>query len=54
MLSGTIDSIVDSNGGTKVVYYQVDLELIDLENNRKVWINGKKIKKKVDKNNIGW
>ena len=31
--------------GTAVVYYQVDLTLINLESNAKVWIGQKKIKK---------
>ena len=49
MLSGTINSIVDSEGGKKVIFYQIDLELVDMETNMKVWIGDKKIKKMVDK-----
>jgi hypothetical protein len=45
MLSGTIESIVDQEGGDKVVYYQINLQLIDLESNVKVWIGEKEIKK---------
>ncbi len=45
MLIGSIISIVDSIGGKKIVYYQVTLELIELESNKKVWIGDKKIKK---------
>ncbi|RMH69346.1 MAG: penicillin-binding protein activator LpoB [Gemmatimonadetes bacterium] len=45
MLSGTIQSIVDQEGKQQVVFYQIDLELSDLETNRKVWIGDKKLKK---------
>jgi uncharacterized protein (TIGR02722 family) len=47
MLSGEINSITDSEGGTKVLYYQVDLQLINIETNSKVWLGQKKIKKVV-------
>ncbi len=45
MIQGNINSIVDAYKRNKVVYYQVDLELIDLQSNEKVWIGDKKIKK---------
>lgn len=47
MLQGTINSIVDSYKKEKVVYYQVDLELTNLETNEVVWMGDKKIKKQV-------
>jgi uncharacterized protein (TIGR02722 family) len=47
MLQGTINSITDSNTKEKIVYYQTDLVLTDLESNEKVWIGTKKIKKLV-------
>lgn len=47
MLMGVISSITDSNGKQKVVYYQTDLELTNLESNEKAWIGTKKIKKVV-------
>ncbi len=53
MLIGTVNSIVDREGGDKVVYYQVNLELVDMANNRKVWIGDKKIKKFVEKTRFG-
>ncbi len=49
MLHGTINSIVDQYGKEKVVYYQVNLELSDLETNEKVWLGEKKIKKLINK-----
>ncbi len=47
MLRGDITTIVDQEGGDKVKFYQVNLELVDLQSNRKVWIGEKKIKKLV-------
>ncbi|MBN1185901.1 MAG: penicillin-binding protein activator LpoB [Bacteroidales bacterium] len=45
MMQGTINSIVDEYNREKVVYYQIDLELTDLETNEIVWLGDKKIKK---------
>jgi penicillin-binding protein activator len=45
MLQGDIISIIDQEGGEKVKYYQVNMELVNIETNRKVWIGEKKIKK---------
>jgi uncharacterized protein (TIGR02722 family) len=45
MMIGVIDSIEDREGGEMVIFYQVDLTLIDLESNTKVWQGQKKIKK---------
>ena len=47
ILQGTINSIVDEYNNQKVVYYQVNLELTDLETNEIVWIGEHKIKKLV-------
>lgn len=47
MLQGTVNSVPDSNGKTKLVYYQADLELTNIETNEKVWLGTKKIKKVV-------
>lgn len=47
MLQGTINSIVDSYKKEQVVYYQVDLELTNLETNEVVWMGDKKIKNKL-------
>jgi Rps23 Pro-64 3,4-dihydroxylase Tpa1-like proline 4-hydroxylase len=49
MLKGTIATILDEADGTKAVFYQVDLQMIDLESNAKVWYGQKKIKKVVEK-----
>lgn len=45
MLKGDISTIMDSEGKKQVRYYQVDLTLISLGDNRKVWLGQKKIKK---------
>lgn len=49
MMIGTINTIVDQEGGTAVVFYQTNMELIEIESNRKVWIGEKKIKKFVER-----
>jgi hypothetical protein len=49
MMKGTISTILDEADGTKAVFYQVDLQMIDLESNAKVWYGQKKIKKVVEK-----
>ena len=49
MLQGTINTITDREGGKEVRYYQVDLELINIETHQKVWIGDKKIKKFVQR-----
>ena len=54
MLKGTINTIVDAAGGDQARFYQVDLTLIDLESNRKVWVGQKKIKKTVEKSSFGF
>lgn len=45
MLKGQINTILDEAGKMQLKYYQVELELIDMETNEKVWIGQKKIKK---------
>lgn len=47
MLQGSINSIVDAYKKDKVVYYQIDLELTNMQTNEIVWIGDKKIKKLV-------
>lgn len=45
MLQGSINSIVDTEGRESVNFYQINLELTDMETNEIVWIGDKKIKK---------
>ena len=52
MLKGSINTIIDVSGKTQVRYYQVDLNLISLADNRIVWVGQKKIKKLVERSNL--
>jgi uncharacterized protein (TIGR02722 family) len=45
MLRGDITSIIDQQGGERVKFYQVNLELVNIETNRKAWVGQKQIKK---------
>lgn len=54
MLQGDVQAIEDAEGREKVVFYQVDAFLVDLESNQKVWIGQHKIKKYIDRRRIGW
>jgi uncharacterized protein (TIGR02722 family) len=49
MMKGTIATILDEADGTKAMFYQVDLQMVDLESNAKVWFGQKKIKKVIEK-----
>lgn len=53
MLKGTINSILDERGNKKITFYQVTLEIIDIENNIKVWLGDKKIKKQIKRSRFG-
>jgi uncharacterized protein (TIGR02722 family) len=54
MLQGAINTIVDRIEGKEVKFYQVNLELIDIQSHRKVWIGEKKIKKLVKRSRFGF
>lgn len=47
MVKGQINTIGDQKKGAELKYYQVELEMINMENNEKVWIGQKQIKKVV-------
>jgi hypothetical protein len=47
MLIGQINTIIDADAGEQVRYYQVDLTMVSMVDNRKVWLGQKKIKKYV-------
>ena len=49
MLQGTISSLVDELDSTRTFFYQVDLELIDIASNVKVWQGQMKVKKLVER-----
>lgn len=54
MLQGSINSIIDVKSGDQVRFYQVDMHLIDIADNRKVWVGQKKIKKSIEKGGLRW
>jgi uncharacterized protein (TIGR02722 family) len=54
MLQGEIQAIEDSEGKEKVVFYQVDATLVDLESNAKVWMGQHKIKKYILRKRVGF
>ena len=49
MLSGVLSDIKDKEGSKSVVFYQVNLKLINIETNRILWNGQKQIKKYVNK-----
>ncbi len=52
MLKGQINTIIDQASKDQVRYYQVDLTLISMRDNRKVWLGQKKIKKFVKRSKL--
>lgn len=54
MLKGVITSITDAIEGKRVVTYKVDMELIDLETNEKVWIGSNEVKKFIKQSKANW
>lgn len=53
MLKGELQSIADAQGRERIMYYQVDATLIDLETNTKVWVGQHKIKKYIERKPFG-
>ncbi len=47
MLKGTVNSIKDETKGKYAILFQVNLELVNMTTNEKVWIGQKKVKKLV-------
>ena len=54
MLKGELQSIADSEGRERIMYYQIDATLIDLETNTKVWVGQHKIKKYIERKPFGF
>ena len=52
LLRGSISTIQDEAEGTKAIFYQVDLEMVDISNNVKSWYGQKKIKKIVERKRV--
>jgi penicillin-binding protein activator len=45
ILQGTVSKITDAAGSSQTFYYQVDMEMTDVQKSIKVWFGNKKIKK---------
>ena len=54
MLSGVLNSVVDKAGSKALVFYQVNLKLINIETNQIVWNGQKQIKKYVKRSKVTW
>ncbi len=54
MLLGSISSMNDASGGKEIKYYQIDLSLVNIETNEKVWIGSKKIKRFIKRAKYDW
>lgn len=54
MLSGTLNSVVDKAGSKALVFYQVNMKLINIETNQIVWNGQKQIKKYVKRSKASW
>jgi hypothetical protein len=54
ILLGSVKTIVDQVEGKKTVFYQTDLELIDIESNLKAWVGSKEIKKGISQGKTDW
>lgn len=53
MVQGTINAVKDEISGKYVILYQVNLELVNLTTNEKVWIGQKELKKVVSRKAFG-
>jgi uncharacterized protein (TIGR02722 family) len=53
LLTGTIETINDRQGGREVRYYQVDLKIVGNQNGILVWTGQKKISKYITQSRIG-
>jgi uncharacterized protein (TIGR02722 family) len=54
MVYGNLASIVKDNGKVKDVYYQMTMNLMDLQNGELLWADQKEIRKQAKKSTFGW
>lgn len=54
MLQGDVKAIEDAQGRERVITYQIDATLVDVQSNAKVWVGQHRIKKLIDRRRIGW
>jgi len=48
MLQGSVKTIMDKVDRVQAKFYQIDLQLVDVETSETVWIGSKEIKKIVE------
>lgn len=53
MLKGSVNSVKDELKNKYSILYQVNLELVDLKTNQKVWLGQEEIKKVVTRSRVG-
>lgn len=53
VLTGEINDIRDREDGEEVIYYQTNLEMVNVETNEIVWIGEKQIKKFIERDAVG-
>jgi len=54
VLSGAINATKDASGGSAVLFYQVNLKLLDVASNQIAWNGQKQIKKQVTRARATW
>lgn len=54
MLTGSINTIDDREGGRSVILYQTNLKLVNMQTNQIAWNGQKKIKKEVKRSRASW
>ncbi len=54
IVQGAIKTITDQEGGAQVVFYQTDMQLVNIETMEIVWIGDKKIKKGIAQGKTKW
>lgn len=54
MMIGNINSIIDQSGDRRMaaIFYTVNLELVNVETNEKVWIGNKRIQKMIERSRV--
>lgn len=52
MLQGEIQTIEDREGGRSVMFYQVDVTLVDTQSNVRTWVGQHKIKKYIERSRL--
>jgi hypothetical protein len=54
MLGGAINTIEDKEGGQTVMFYQVNLKLMNMQSNQIAWNGQKKIKKNIKRSKVSF